>query len=62
VFNVGLLQPCHEDPIGRAQLAIPAPDIVDSEPSYVVAEVVDRRWHGNPKSKFPHHFVQYLVA
>jgi len=39
-----------------------APDIVDSEPSYVVAEVVDSRWYGNPKSKFPHGFVQYLVA
>jgi len=62
VFNVGLLEPYGEDPIGRPQLAMPAPDIVDSEPSYVVAEVVDSRWYGNPKSKFPHRFMQYLVA
>jgi len=41
---------------------MPAPDIVDSEPSYVVAEVVDSRWYGNPKSRFRHRFVQYLVA
>jgi len=62
VFNVGMLEPYREDPIGRPQLAMPAPDIVDSEPSYVVAEVVDSRWYGNPKTKFPHSFVQYLVA
>jgi len=62
VCNVGLLEPYREDPIGRPQLAMPAPDIVHSEPSYVVAEVVHSRWYGNPKSKFPHRFVQYLVA
>jgi len=62
VFNVVLLEPYRDDPIGRPQLAIPAPDIVDSEPSYVLTEVVDSRWYGNPKSKFPHCFVQYLVA
>jgi len=62
VFNVGLLEPYREAPIGRPQLAMPAPDVVDSEPSYAVAEVVDSRWYGNPKSKFPHRFVQYLVA
>jgi len=43
-------------------LAIPAPDIVDNEPSYVVAQVVDSQWYKNPKSEFPHSFVQYLVA
>jgi len=37
-------------------------DIVDSEPSYVVLEVVDSRWYGNPKSKFPHCVVQYFVG
>jgi len=62
VFNVGLFEPYCEDPIGRAQLVMLAPDIVDSEPGYVVTEVVDSRWYGNPKSKFPHRFVQYLVA
>jgi len=62
VFNVGLLEPYCEAPIGRPQLAMPAPDIVDREPSYVVAEVIDSRWYGNSKSKFPHRFVQYLVA
>ena len=60
MFNVGLLEPYCEDPIGRPQLAMPAPDIVDSEPSYVVAEGVDNRWYGNPYSKFPNRFVQYL--
>jgi len=30
MFNVGLLEPYHEDPIGRPQLTMPAPDIVDS--------------------------------
>jgi len=48
--------------VGRPQKIIPPPDIVDNEPSYVVAEVVDSRWYGNPKSKFPHRFVQYMVA
>jgi len=43
--NVGLREPYHEDSSGRPQLAMPAPDIVDSEPSYVVTEVVDRRWY-----------------
>jgi len=47
---------------GRPQKIIPTLDIVDNEPSYVVAEVVDSRWYGNPKSKFPHGFVQYMVA
>jgi len=59
---MGMLEPYHDDPIGRPQLAMPAPDIVDIKPSYVVAEVIDSRWYENPKSKFPHHFVQYLVA
>jgi len=44
VFNVGLLEPYREDRIGRPQLRMPAPGLVDSEPSYVVAEVVDCRW------------------
>jgi len=62
VFNVSLLKPYHEDPVGRPQKMILTPDIVDNEPSYVVAEVVDSRWYGNHKSKFPHRFVQYMVA
>ena len=62
VFHVSLLEPYRDDPVGRPQKIIPTPDIVDNEPSYVVAEVVDRRWYGNPKSKFPHRFVQYMVA
>jgi len=41
---------------------IPARDSVESEPGYVVLEIVDSRWYENPKSKFPHPFVQYLVA
>jgi len=62
VFHVSLLEPYREDPVGRPQKIIPTPDIVDNEPSYFVAEVVDSRWYGNPKSKFPHHFVEYMVA
>jgi len=62
VFNVGLLEPYSEDSIGKHELAMPEPDIIDGEPSYVVAEVVDSRWYGNPKSRIPHRFVQYLVA
>jgi len=60
VFNVPLLEPYREDPIARSQFAIPAPDIVESEPSYVVVEVVDSQWYENPKAKFSHSFVQYL--
>jgi len=48
--------------VGMPQKIRPTPDIVDKEPSYVVAEVVDRRWYGNPKSKFPDRFVQYMLA
>jgi len=56
------LEPYHEDRVGRPQKIIPTPDIVDNEPSYVVAEVVNRRWYGNHKSKFQHRFVEYMVA
>jgi len=49
VFNVGLLEPYREDPNGRPQKGIPTPDIVDNEPSYVVPEIGDSRWYGNPK-------------
>jgi len=56
------LEPYRQDPVGRAQRVIPTPDIVDNEPSYVVAEVVHCRWYGNPKSKFPQRFVKYMVA
>jgi len=38
------------------------PDRVDNEPSYVVSEIVDSRWYGNPKKKSPHRFAQYIVA
>ena len=62
MFNVRLLEPYSEDPIGRLQLAMPAPDIVDSKLSYLVTVVIDSQWYGNPKSKFPHRFVQYLVT
>jgi len=62
VFHVSLLEPYRDDPVGRPQKMIPTPDIVDNEPGYVVVEVVDSRWYGNPQSKFPHRFVQYMVA
>jgi len=62
VFHVSLLEPYRGEPVGRPQNIIPTPDIVDNEPSYGVAEVVDSRWYENPKSKFPQRFVQYMVA
>jgi len=62
VFHVGLLEPYRQDPNGRPQKEIPTPDIVDNEPIYVVSEIVDCRWHGNPKKTFPHLFVQYIFA
>jgi len=37
VFHVSLLEPYREDPVGRPQKMIPTPEIVDNEPSYVVA-------------------------
>ena len=40
VFHVSLLEPYHEDPVRRPQKMIPTPDIVDNQPSFVVAEVV----------------------
>jgi len=45
MFNFGLLEAYREDHIGRLQLAIPAPGMVDSEPTYVVSEVIDSRWY-----------------
>ena len=62
IFHISLLEPDCENPVGRPQKIIPTPDIEDNEPSYVVADVVDSRWQGNPKSKFPHRFVQYMVG
>jgi len=43
VFHVSLLGPYREAPVGRPQKIIPTSDIVDNEPSYGVAEVVDSR-------------------
>jgi len=62
VLHVTLLEPNGEDHVGRSQKIISTPDIMDNEPSYVLSEVLDSRWYGNPKSKFPHRFVQYMVA
>jgi len=62
VFHVILLEPHRKDPVIRPQKIIPTPDIVDNEPSYVMGEVVASRWYGNPKSKFPHRFVEYMLA
>ena len=62
VFHVSLLEPYREDPGRRPQKAVPIPEIIDNEPSYVVSELLDSRWYGNPKSKFPNRFVQYMVA
>ena len=61
VFHVGLLEPYREDPIGHPVKDILEPEIVEDQPSYVISEVVDSRWYGNVKSKFPNRFVQYLV-
>ena len=43
MFHVSLLEPYREDPVGRPQKKIGAPDIVDNEPGNVVVEVVDSR-------------------
>ena len=61
VFHVSLFKPYPDDPVGKPEKIIPTPDIVDNEPSYVVAELVDSRWNGNPTLKFPQSFVQYIV-
>ena len=62
VFHLGLLEPYREDPIGRPVKDIPESEIVEDQPSYFISEVVDSRWYGSVKSKFPNWFVQYLVA
>jgi len=41
VFHVSQLEPYRKEPVGRPQKIIPTTDIVDNQPSYVVAEVVD---------------------
>ena len=41
---------------------IKAPDIIDSELSYVALTVVDSWWYGNSKSKLTRYFGQYLVG
>ncbi|CUS12179.1 unnamed protein product, partial [Tuber aestivum] len=62
VFNVGLLEPYREDPSGRRTKEVPVPEIVDNEASYDIEAVIDSRWYGNMKAKFPNRFVQYLVS
>jgi hypothetical protein len=62
VFNVGLLEPYREDPNGSRAKEVPVPDVVDNEPSYVIEGILDSRWYGGAKQKFPQRFVQYLVA
>ena len=62
VFNVGLLEPYREDPSGLRNKEVPLPDVVDNEPSYVIVGILDSRWYGGVKQKFPQRFVQYLVA
>ena len=52
VFHVSLLEPYREDPVGRPHKIIPTPNLVDNQPGYVVAEVVDSRLYGNRKSCF----------
>ena len=62
VFNVRLLEPYGEDVSCRRTKEVPTPDIIDNEPSYVIGGVLDSRWYGRIKQKFPQRFVQYLVA
>ena len=62
VFHVGLLEPYREYPFGRPVKEIPKPNIDEDQLSYIILEVVDSRWYGNVKSKFPNQFVQYLVS
>jgi len=62
VFYVGLLEPYRESTDPTCRQDPPLPDIVDEEPSYVVDRIVDSRWYGPAKGKFPQRFVQYMVV
>jgi hypothetical protein len=62
VFYVGLLEPYWESSDPSRRQEVPLPDIIEDEPSYVVKEIVDSRWYGPTKAKFPKRFVQYMVV
>jgi len=62
ICYVSLYESYREDSVCRPQKIITRPDIEDNKPGNIVAEVVDSRCYGNPKSKFPHRLVKYMVA
>ena len=57
VFYVGLLEPYRESTDPTRKQDPPMPDEVDDEPSFLVEEIVDSRWHGPKGAKFPKRFV-----
>jgi len=62
VFYVGLLEPYRESTDPERKQDPPLPDEVDNELSFVVDKIVDSRWFGPAKGKFPARFVQYMVV
>jgi hypothetical protein len=62
VFYVGLLEPYRESKDPTRKQEPPLPDEVDDQPSYVVERIVDSRYYGPIKAKFPKRFVQYMVV
>ena len=56
------MKPYGEPPDGSRSKDTPVPDIVDNELSYVIAGILDSRWYGGVRQKFPQRFVQYLVS
>jgi hypothetical protein len=62
VFYVGLLEPYCASKDPTRQQEPPMPDEIDNELSFVVERIVDSRWFGPAKGKFPQRFVQYMVV
>jgi len=62
VFYVGLLEPYRQSTDPSRKQDPPLPDEVDEQPSYVVNSIVDSRYYGPLRAKFPKRFVQYMVV
>ena len=62
VFYVGLLEPYRQSADPTRKQEPPLPDEVDNELSFVVDKIVDSRWYGLAKGKFPQRYVQYMVV
>jgi len=62
VFYVGLLEPYRASADPSRKQEPPIPDEIDNELSFVVDRIVDSRWYGPARAKFPRRFVQYMVV